>query len=191
MGLLTYELGNYWQNADPKNSAQARRYFKEILTNTNPLGALPHLSDWENWRDGKAKGRLFGGNMSMLDSLVGTEYFPSTEKLKGHIFFWELDNSPSYRVERVLTHLKYSGLFEVISGMVIGKLVDMKNTATGGMHEPTLKEVILSVLTDYKFPILAEVDFGHKMAQIPMPVGIDAEIDTRTQTLKLLEAAVI
>lgn len=189
MGLLTYELGKYWQNADPKLKELGKKYFYDILTSVSPLGEIEKLSGWENWKPGVFEGILFGGNLSSLDSLIGTPYFPDLEMLKGAILFWELDNSPSYRIERVLTHLKYTGVLEVISGMVIGKLVDMKPSANE-IVEPSLKEVITNVLKDYSFPILANVDFGHQMVQIPMPIGIKVKVDTNILKMEFLESAV-
>ncbi len=191
MGLLTYELGNYWQVADEQVKEKGFNYFHKVISDTEQLGTIEPLTKWETWREGNAQGKLFGGNLSMLDSLVGTPYFPDIEDLRSSIFFWELDNSPSYRIERALTHLKYIGLFDVISGMLIGKLVDMKDTAQGGLIEPTHKEIVLSVLSDYSFPILANMDFGHKMVQIPMIVGLNVSMNANDKSFKYLESAVL
>lgn len=191
MGLLTYELGTYWQSSEENIKGRGSELFKNILTSKSPLGEIEPLSRWDNWRDGKASGKLFGGNLSMLDSLIGTPYFPKVDELNGSIIFWELDGLPSYRIERALMHLKYYGLFEVISGMIIGKLVDMKNTAHAEQIEPTTKELVLSVLQNYSFPILAEVDFGHKMIQIPMVLGLEVRMSATEKRLQYLEAAVI
>ncbi|MDY0097472.1 MAG: LD-carboxypeptidase [Candidatus Dojkabacteria bacterium] len=191
MGLLTYELGNYWQISDEKIKNKGANYFKQVLTNTELLEQIEPLTEWETWKEGQTQGKLFGGNLSMLDSLIGTPYFPKLEDLQGCIFFWEIDNSPSYRIERVLTHLKYLGLFDVISGMIVGKLVDIKDTAQGDLVEPTHKEIVLSILKDYSFPILAEVDFGHKMVQIPMLIGLETSVDATNKKFKYLESAVL
>lgn len=190
MGLLTYELGRIWDHYETNRTSLARSYFQSILTDNQPLGTIKPITSWENWREGEAKGILFGGNLSMLDSLIGTPYFPQIDRLKGTIFFWELDNSPSYRIERVLTHLKYMGYLDVISGMIIGKLVDIKPTASPPLYEPSIKEMVTEILSDYNFPILANVDFGHKIAQIPMPIGIQAHMSSSDLRLSFLESAV-
>lgn len=191
MGLLTYELGWVWNDLQPQKKEQGRKYFRSILTSPNPLGKIDPITSWECWREGKASGKLFGGNLSILDSLTGSPYFPSVDQLKGYLFFWELDNSPSYRIERVLTHLKYLGLFRVISGMIVGKLVDMKRTAWEGLEEPSFKEIVLDNLKEFNFPILANVDFGHKTVQIPMPIGINARINSSKLVYELTESATI
>jgi len=191
MGLLTYELGNYWQVADEQTKEKGFNYFRRVISSTEPLGTIEPLTKWETWKEGNAQGKLFGGNLSMLDSLIGTPYFPKIEDLNNSIFFWELDNSPSYRIERILTHLKYIGLFDVISGMIIGKLVDMKQSSQGELTEPSHKELVNSVMKDFSFPILAEVDFGHKMVQIPMIIGLNVSIDATNKKLEYLEQAVL
>ena len=190
MDLLTYGLGGVWTGFKTEIKQQARTMFSGVLTSTNPIGIRKQFTPWQNWRIGTAKGMLFGGNLSMLSSLVGTKYFPKLEDLRGCIFFWETDNTQSYRIERGLYQLKYTGLFDVISGMVIGKLPDIKKTAVEDFTEPTPKDIVMEVLQDFNFPILAEVDFGHKSINTPMPIGLKAQIDSNNLKLEVLEAAV-
>ncbi|MBL7156238.1 MAG: LD-carboxypeptidase [Candidatus Pacebacteria bacterium] len=190
MGLLTYSLGWVWQDIMPEKKEKGREMFSNILTSDKALGKVPPLTEWECWRPGQAKGRMFGGNLSMLSSLLGTKYFPKLKDLRGCIFFWEIDNTDSYRIERGLYQLKYAGVLDVISGMMIGKLPDIKRTAWEGFEEPTPKEIAMEILKNYEFPILAEVDFGHKTVNIPMPIGLLAEMDSEKLELNFLESAV-
>lgn len=193
MGLLTYELGGYWQERVPSQKDLGARYFRDILTTTNPIGNISPITEWQTWREGSASGKLFGGNLSMLASLVGTKYFPMLDDLRGNILFWEIDNVQSYRIERGLLQLKYAGVLDVISGMMIGKLVDIKPSIYEpmGQIEPTPQEIVMETLKDTSFPILSDVDFGHKMINLPMPIGINAVMDATAKKLELNEAAVI
>lgn len=193
MGLLTYELGGYWQLSSEADQDLGRHLFKSILTETEPLGEIKPRSKWSTLRDGAATGKLFGGNLSMLAALVGTTYFPNIEDLRGSILFWETDNVRSYIIERNLLQLKYPGVFDVISGMVIGKLVDIKSSVFEdmGMHEPSPHEIVMETLRDTSFPVLGDVDFGHKMINTPMPVGVLAAVDASNKKLTFLESAVI
>ena len=191
MGLLTYSLGWIWHDVVPKEDREnGEKLLYKILTSCEPLGKITPITEWEEWRPGKAEGRLFGGNLNMLASLVGTRYFPRIEDLEGSILFWEIDNTPSYYIERGLYQLKYAGVLDIISGMLIGKLPDIKRTAWKGFKEPTPKEIVMEVLREYKFPILGEVDFGHKTVNIPMPIGLPVKMDSGRLTLEFLEAAV-
>jgi muramoyltetrapeptide carboxypeptidase LdcA involved in peptidoglycan recycling len=187
--LLTYSLGRVWEEFLPQKKAEGKALLFNALTSTDPLGVIMPLTPWECWRAGKASGQLFGGNLSMLASLVGTEYFPRLEALRGCILFWEIDNTESYRIEKGLYQLKYAGILDVIAGMLIGKLPDIKRTAWSGFEEPTPKEIVMEVMKKYSFPIIGEVDFGHKTVDIPMPIGIRVEMDAQRRHVAFLEAA--
>lgn len=55
---------------------------------------------------------------------------------------------------------------------------------------PTVKDIVLDVLADYDFPILAGVDFGHTGPNLPMPIGTLAAVDVTARSLRLLEPSV-
>lgn len=189
--LLTYSLGKIWNEYLPEKVTDGLDLFKEVLTSTAPIGKIKPLTKWENWRSGLATGMLFGGNLSRIASFVGTKYFPTLNDIRGSILFWEIDNTSAYRIETCLLQLKYAGILDVISGMLIGKLPDIKKTGWDGIEEPSLHELIMYVLKDTTFPILAEVDFGHKTVAIPMPIGINAQINCEKLELKFLESIVL
>ena len=188
--LLTYSLGRAWVEYLPDKREEGLALLKRALTSSEPLGSIKPFTTWECWREGCAAGKLFGGNLSMLASLVGTPYMPKLEDLKGCILFWEIDNTQSYRIEKALYQLKYAGILDVISGMVIGKLPDIQRTAWEKLEEPSPKQIVLEVLQEFTFPILAEVDFGHKTVAIPMPIGIEVKMDAAGLRLEFLEGAV-
>lgn len=188
--LLTYSLGKIWEKYLPQKIKEGKELFYKSLTSIEPLGKINPLTKWECWRPGRATGILFGGNLSNIVTLLGTDYFPKLNDIKGCIFFWEKDNSPSYFIEKQLYQLKYSGFFEIISGVMVGKLPGIKRTAWPGLQEPTPKEITLEVLKDYNFPIIGEVDFGHETVSIPMSVGIKTSIDATNLTLEFFESAV-
>lgn len=189
--LSTYSLGKIWEKYLPEKRQEGLNLFNKVLTSEKPLGKITPLTKWGNWRNGTAQGMLFGGNLSMMSSLIGTKYFPKLEDLKGCILFWESDNTDSYRLERGLLQLKYAGILDVISGMIIGKLPDIRKTGWEGIEEPSLHDLIMTVLKGTSFPILAEVDFGHKTVAIPMPIGINVNMDTSSNYLNFTESAVI
>jgi muramoyltetrapeptide carboxypeptidase len=188
--LLTYSLGRVWEEYLPNKKTQGLELFLDTLTSSKPLGKIIPLTKWECWREGQAEGVLFGGNIANFTTLLGTQYFPSIEELEGFIMFWEIDNVQSYRLEKELYQLKYAGVLDRLSGMIIGKLPGIKRTAWNDFEEPTPQEVIMEVLKDFTFPIMAEVDFGHETVAITMPIGIQAKMDAKNLHLEFLEAAV-
>lgn len=189
--LLTYGLGRVWEKYLPNKIEDGKEQLLRTLTSNDALGNIKPLTKWETWRDGVTTGQLFGGNLSMLASLVGTKYFPQVDDLKGAILFWETDNTQSYRIERGLYQLKYAGILDAISGMLIGKLPGIKRTAWEGLEEPTPKQIVMEVLKNYNFPILSGMDFGHETVDIPMPIGLNAKMDSKKLSLEILESAVI
>ena len=189
--LLTYSLGRVWEQFLPNKKEEGKRLLFDALTSTKPIGKREALTKWETWREGEVTGQLFGGNISILTSLIGSKYFPKLYDLKGSILFWEIDNVPSYRIEKALYQFKYAGILDVISGMLIGKLPDIKKTAWKGLTEPTPKEIIKEVLKEYKFPIVGGMDFGHKTVDFPMPIGLRAKIDANKLYFEILESAVV
>jgi len=74
--------------------------------------------------------------------------------------------------------------------MLVGKLPDIKRTAFEGFVEPSPKQIAMEVLKGYSFPIIGEVDFGHKTVDIPMPIGIEVRLDAENLHLEFLESAV-
>ena len=70
--------------------------------------------------------------------------------------------------------------------MVIGKPTDVEPTVGG---PDSLREIVLDVLGDRQFPVLANVDFGHSSPNLPMPVGVTAAMDADRLALRLLEPA--
>ncbi len=82
-------------------------------------------------------------------------------------------------------------MLDQISGMVIGKLIWINQYFGESATDPTPREAILAVLADYDFPILAEVDFGHNQAMLPLPIGIQARLDAANLHLELQEPAMI
>lgn len=168
-----------------------KEFFLEFLTKNKAPGIIKPLTQWEEWKKGKAKGHLIGGNLHLLCSLIGTPYFPSLETFNGAIFFWEEVGEPLHNIARFLTQLKYLGIFEKISGMLVGKVNYIKPMREKEITEPTLKEMVLDLLKDYKFSIMAELDFGHFTVNIPMPVGVKIEFNTSKKELNFLESSVV
>lgn len=165
-------------------------FFKTFLMVEKPAGIVKPLTTWENWNSGLVEGHLIGGNLHLLTSLIGTPYFPPMEYWEGAILFWEEVGEPLHNIARFLTHLKYAGVLDKISGMLIGKITYIKPPREKEVIVPTPKELVLDVLKDYKFPIMANLDFGHFTTNIPMIDGIKISFSTEKLELKYLESVV-
>lgn len=182
-GRVIKEGQNSWPKLD-------QEFFLRFLAQTNTPGIIKPLSDWEEWKKGKAEGHLIGGILQLQELLSGTQYFPPLEYFNGSILFWEEIGKNLYEIADSLYKLKYMGVLDRISGMLIGKIKYVKPLRQK-VIEPPLKEMVLEILKDYKFPIMANLDFGHFTVNIPMPVGIKVEFDTTKMELHFLESPVV
>lgn len=191
MDDVTFGLGLNYAQASPTLQAAAAGLFTHLLTRPEPLGEIPSWHDRRlAWRGGQAEGCLIGGCLQVLCRLLGTPYFPPLSAFEGAIFFWEDIGQSIYSIDRLLWQLRLAGVLERIAGMVVG-MVTEADEGVANRPVPTLQEVVLEVTQDYNLPILAGVEFGHGIVNIPMPVGIRARLDADRRTFTLLESAML
>jgi muramoyltetrapeptide carboxypeptidase len=170
-------------------------YFRRILfdaeavTMANPQetgDSLVKTKDRvETITPGIARGKLLGGNLSLLTSMIGTEYLPAWE---GSILFLEDDGEYVYRVDRMLTQLALAGVLRRVAGVVFGKCT---NCGPGdGYGSLTIEDLFEDHLRPLGVPAWSGAMIGHIENKFTVPLGIDAEIDARAGTIRLLESAV-
>jgi len=137
-------------------------------------------------RPGTARGRLLGGNLTVLTSLVGSEYLPDWE---GCILFLEdLEEAP-YRIDRMLTQLRLSGILQQARAVVWGNCTDCKPGE--GFGSLTVGEVLRDHILPLGVPAWQGAMIGHVERQFTLPVGIEVEADATAGTLRMLEPAVV
>jgi muramoyltetrapeptide carboxypeptidase len=193
-GLVTFhgpnvELG-FSQGFSGKNKYTLEYFFKAVMAG-EPIGPVKHWRSFEILKKGKASGRLAGGNLAVLPTLLGTEFEPDW---KGKILFWEESQETIQDIDFWLTHLRLAGVFKKISGMVIGKIVkyDILHAYDEWKKEKALpiNKIILDLCKDYKFPIIKGVAFCHYYPQITIPIGVKATINTSKKLFSIDEAGV-
>lgn len=126
--------------------------------------------------EGQVSGMLWGGNLTVLSSLVGTPYLPTQEKTQGGILFLEDVNEHPYRIERMLMQLLDAGVFVNQGAIVLGgfsayRLYDNDR----GYDLDSAIEVIRKRLPSH-IPILIGLPFGHQAEKLTLPVGAQAHI---------------
>jgi muramoyltetrapeptide carboxypeptidase len=161
----------------------------EALTLENPPSATETLARTkdriETIRPGIARGKLVGGNLSVLAGIVGSPYLPSW---KGSILFVEEIGEEIYRVDRMLTQLKLAGILSELSGFIFGKCVDCGPGE--GYGSLTLPEVLRDLILPLGVPAWYGAMIGHIEDKFTVPIGIEAEVDAGQGTIRLLEPAV-
>lgn len=155
----------------------------EPFTMKNPAD---NLTDLKTWSSGKAKGRLIGGNLTVVVSMVGTDYEPDWNN---RILLLEEIKEEPYRVDRMLWQLKQAGVFDQISGLVIGSF--RKCTPEEPEKSFTLEQIFEQHFKDAKFPVYQGASFGHITPKFTLPLGILAEMDADAQTITILERIVV
>jgi len=109
---------------------------------------------------------LWGGNLAVLGSLVGTPYLP---EVKGGILFIEDVNEHPYRVERLLTQLLHAGVLAKQKAVILGQFTDYKLAP----HDKgfKLQSVVDWLRTQIKAPVLTNLPHGHVPTKVLLPVG--------------------
>jgi muramoyltetrapeptide carboxypeptidase len=126
---------------------------------------------------GKATGTLRGGNLTMLDTGVGTGDF---QDFAGAILLFEDVDEQPYSYDRMLTHLRRSGALAKIKGIAIGNLTN----ATGPAGEWDAATAIRDRVSGLGVPVLGGLRIGHGSGgQLTVPLGVSATIDTTAGTL--------
>jgi muramoyltetrapeptide carboxypeptidase len=127
---------------------------------------------------GKTQGRLIGGNLSVFQYLVGTKDCPD---LSGAILFLEDCGDEISRFDRMLAHLGRHGVFEKISGLVLGEFTDIQDT--GRPFGFGLEDCLMENLKNRDIPVILKAPLGHGAQLSPLPVGGMAVLDTAQKNL--------
>ena len=168
--------------------------FRRVVMTAEPAGVLPspakkpnELVDRTNrvlrLTNGKATGRLIGGNLTMIATLMGTPFQPETA---GAIVFLEDVHEEPYRIDRMLTQLSLGGMFDHVAGIVFGRCSDC------GIKGPSfsLEEILRDRFGSLPVPAISGLSFGHIEQKLVLPIGAKATLDADGGTLRIDDAAV-
>ena len=123
---------------------------------------------------GSARGRLIGGNLSLVAALLGTRWAWPAE---GAILFLEDVSEELYRVDRLLTQLRLAGVLDAVAGLVLGSFTESESP------DALLREFLLPLGK----PVLGGWPSGHGTPTLPLPLGRTVDLDAQAGTLTVLE----
>ena len=135
---------------------------------------------------GKAQGRLYGGNLSVLSGIVGSPYLPD---LTGAILFVEDVGEPIYRIDRMLTQLKLAGVLDALAGFVFGQCTNCG--PSNGYGALTLEEVLQDHIAPLSIPAWSNAAIGHVEPILTLPLGAEVAIDADAGQIRMLDAAIV
>lgn len=176
--------------------AFTRDGFEAALLRAAPAGRLPRIAPPANilvpraprlltLRGGVVEGPLLGGNLSLLAALQGTRHLPSFD---GAILFIEDIGEDLYRIDRMLAHLRMTGLLERVAGVLIGQFTEMRRgTGEGALG---FDEVMATYFEPLRVPVLSGVPIGHVDEQWTIPIGVRARLDASAGEVEVLDPAV-
>lgn len=185
-GLVTFSGPMLSPDLGREPSDFTLRHFYSALTDSRPLGAIPRAPGAKTAviLPGRSRGRLLGGNLTMVAATLGTSYEIDT---RGAILFLEDVDEQPYRVDRMLQQLRLAGKLEQAAGVVFGEFVNCE--ADDKEHSFTLPEVIEMSVKGLHIPCFYGLSAGHGDHKATLPLGVRAEIDAEQCLLKIIEAA--
>ena len=128
-------------------------------------------------KPGSARGTLYGGCLSIVVSLLGTQWEPETE---GKLLFLEDVGVKPYQIDRMLWQLRMAGKLDGVCGIILGEMLDC---VSPGAAPELLAEAILNALDGIDVPIAIGLRSGHVSRQnVTLRFGVEAELVAGAET---------
>ncbi len=173
-------------------------WFRRALFEAKPLGPVTNPPETNllrpahrlrTIRPGKARGRLVGGNLTLVSTTLGTPYEIDT---RGRILFLEDVDEEPYSIDRMLTQLRLAGKLQAAAGIVFGECRDCAPREFRPSFDSTLSlgEVLDEILGKLDVPVLTGLTIGHTGDQLTLPLGVMASLDAGAKEMTLEEAGV-
>lgn len=126
------------------------------------------------------QGTLWGGNLAMLISLIGTPWMPTIDK--GILVLEDVNEHP-FRVERMLLQLEYAGILNRQSAIVLGSF----SSAAPNEYDAgySLESVYAFLRSRLSVPLITGLDFGHEQRTVTLPIGANATLKNTRQGTQL------
>jgi muramoyltetrapeptide carboxypeptidase len=179
-------------------SDYTQEYFRKALFRTEPIGRITNPPETNQLRPahllrtirpGTARGRLIGGNLTLISTTMGTPYEIDT---RGTILFLEDVGEQPYSIDRMLTQLRLAGKLDQAAGIVFGECSGCRPREFQPSFESTfsLGEVLDNILGGLKIPVLSGLTIGHTDDQLTLPLGVMASLDADKGELAIEESGV-
>ena len=143
----------------------------------------------EWWREGSARGRVFGGSIPSINHMQGTEYWISPDS---GIFVLDIpEGQPGQpmglsMIDSLLADLDNLGVFKDISGLIIGRPYRFSDILSADLQRIVMKYAGL-----YGYPILYNVNIGHCAPIVTLPLGVMVEMDSSRNLFRTMGAGVV
>lgn len=127
---------------------------------------------------GISEGIIVGGNLSLICALLGTPYeIDFTGKI---VLIEDVDEKP-YRIDRMFSSLRLSGMLAKANGYIFGKFTGCEGPSQ------TYTELINEYFSNLGVPVITEFQTGHELPFVNVPIGLKAQLDADQKTITILE----
>jgi muramoyltetrapeptide carboxypeptidase len=162
-----------------------RDTFARCLMRAEPAGEIAH-PQVEVVQPGEAAGMLAGGTVTLLAASLGTPY--AFDPPAGCVLFLDEVAEPPYRIDRLLTQLRLSGILGRASALVFGELPRC--------HDPgatdTARQLVAELTAGFHGPVLFGLPSGHTNgATLTLPFGVRARVVTGTRPALVIEESAV
>lgn len=162
--------------------------FWKMVTFPKPFGKFknPQGERISCLTKGYAKGRLLGGNLSLVCSLLGTPYLPKLDKAV--LFLEEVEEKP-YRIDRFFAQMKLAKIFDKVSGIVLCNFTDCEETDSK-KKSLSLNDVVSDYFSNLSIPVAYNLIHGHIKSKNTIPIGAMASVDCNKGIIEIIESSV-
>ena len=162
--------------------------FWDLLTRDKKVGKIKNPNDEKFFvlNKGRGEGKLLGGNLTSLLSLIGTEYMPS---FRNSILFLEEINEPPYKIDRMLCQLRLHKILSHTNGIILGRFIDCYERDSG-KKSLSLNDLVIDYLKVLNKAIMYNFKHGHIKQMITLPVGADCKINATRGFIEITQNVV-
>lgn len=157
---------------------------KKDLSDRNSLTQVDNRT--RTITSGKARGKMLGGNLTVLTAILGSSYVPD---YSGSILFLEDVQENLYRIDRMLTSLKLAGILDKAKGVVFG-MCSQCGPGNDNYAALTMEEILADHIKTLGVPAWQGAMIGHDTPQWTVPFGLEVEIDAAACTVTMTEPGV-
>lgn len=173
-------LGFHGSQAPPPEKPFSMNSWRKALLETGAYDLLsssgePTQTEWVAKPERPVRGKLVGGNLMVLNQLIGTGYLPS---FRNRILFLEDVNEAPYRLDRMLTQMHMAGVFRGVRAVLLGQFTKCDDPDQTDV--PTALAVLETQFRKLHVPILKNLPCGHVPLQLLLPVGGEVELRAGT-----------
>ncbi|MFC1477804.1 LD-carboxypeptidase [candidate division KSB1 bacterium] len=164
------------------NSDAEQHFWKLVTGDETALDLSGHSKgDLIELYPGKARGTILCGCLSVIVGLLGTDYCPGFDNV---ILVLEDIGEEPYRIDRMITTLKLHGIFEKISGLVLGQFVNCTGSDENS-GKISVENIVSPVVREYRIPSVMNLSYGHIPEKITIPVGAEGVLDTSSGIFRI------